>query len=295
MRFLLLRKFGKRLRPSGRPQGYIDTSMTSKWVEKSETGLSCPHRRKQSAAVKTRAPSLYGMGGGPPVRSSGDGCDMLADQNVFEPVGAGLLLGFSFVFSIGPQNLMLIQSGADRDHPVTVATTGYLSEVLIVTVGAIGLSESLRELTGLGLVLRLLGIAFLVWYGLYAIARRHQAAMPGREQIPRRSRQRAIRSMLVVTWLNPLVYVEVVFLLGIVASGFGHERRWWFVTGFLIASGLRFYGWSLAGSLLHPWLAVPRRRAQFSVLSGCLLLCSAGLLSSQIAGQIVGQIGEWPG
>ena len=209
---------------------------------------------------------------------------MLAEHTVFQPVGAGFLLGLGFVFSIGPQNLMLIQSGADRDYPVTVATTGYLSEILIVTVGAIGLGASLRELTQLGFVLRLLGIAFLAWYGLHAIIKRHQAATSGRQQAPRRSRRRAVRSMLVVTWLNPLVYVEVVFLLGVVASGFGHDRRWWFTTGFLIASGLRFYGWSLAGRLLHPWLAEPRRRAQFAVVSGCLLLCSAGLLTSQIAG-----------
>jgi L-lysine exporter family protein LysE/ArgO len=236
---------------------------------------------------------MHGMGGGAPVRSSGDGCAMLAEQTILQPLSAGLLLGFGFVFSIGPQNLMLIQSGADRNHPLSVATTGYLSEVLIVTVGAIGLGASLREMTSLGFVLRVLGIAFLIWYGLHAILRRHQAARAGGEQATLCSRHRAVRSMLVVTWFNPLVYLEVVFLLGVVASGFGHEKRWWFVTGFLIASGMRFYGWSLAGRLLHPWLAVPRRRVQFAVVSGGLLLCSAGLLTSQIAGQIVGQIGEW--
>jgi L-lysine exporter family protein LysE/ArgO len=89
--------------------------------------------------------------------------------------------------------------------------------------------------------------------------------------------------MLCVTWFNPLVYLEIVFLVGVVSSSFGSGARAWFCAGFLVASGIRFYGWSLAGRLMQPWLMKPGRREMFGLISGAALLCSAAVLARQIS------------
>ena len=60
-----------------------------------------------------------------------------------------------------------------------------------------------------------------------------------------------------MTWLNPHVYLDTVFLVGSVAAGHG-EGRWLFAVGAMTASVLWFYGLAYGARLLGGWLATPR-------------------------------------
>jgi L-lysine exporter family protein LysE/ArgO len=68
---------------------------------------------------------------------------MLSDALLVKAMASGFMLGLGFFFSVGPQNLQLIRAGAMESHAATVATTGYISEIIIVVLGAVGLSASL--------------------------------------------------------------------------------------------------------------------------------------------------------
>ncbi len=63
-------------------------------------------------------------------------------------------------------------------------------------------------------------------------------------------RLRAVSVMLVVTWFNPLVWLEAMFLVGVLASGYGSDAQPGFAAGFLAASAVKFYGWSFVGMRL---------------------------------------------
>lgn len=209
---------------------------------------------------------------------------MSVDQSVITAVSAGFLLGLGFIFSIGPQNLRLIESGAIRENAKAVATIGYLSEMAIVVGGLIGLGSFLQQSPHLTVGLRAFGIAFLTWYALHSFARRNRInPLPG--PTVGTSRGRAIASMLAVTWFNPLVYVEIGLLVGVMASSFA-GARWWFGAGFLTASAIRFYGWTYAGGMVGSWLTSTRGARIFGTVSGSLLLCSAVILFSQVAGEL---------
>lgn len=205
------------------------------------------------------------------------------DAFPFHAVTSGFLLGASFIFSIGPQNLALINAGLARDNTLVVASTGYLSEIILVVAGLLGFQSSLAAYPGATMALHLLGIAFLVVYGISAIRRswRRQQAVTDDPAECRHTRGHAVIAMLAVTWLNPLVYIEVVLLVGLVSSAFDTEMRLWFGAGFLLASGMRFYGWSLTGRMLRSWLRGPAPRQQFAMISGCLLLGSAAMLAGR--------------
>jgi L-lysine exporter family protein LysE/ArgO len=69
-------------------------------------------------------------------------------------------------------------------------------------------------------------------------------------------------------------------LVGLLSTSFGRGLSVWFALGFLTASAIKFYGWTMAGRLLAPAFAKPRQRRGFSCASGVLLLTAAVLLAA---------------
>jgi L-lysine exporter family protein LysE/ArgO len=187
----------------------------------------------------------------------------------------GFGMGAGIIFSIGPQNLKLIQAGALRRHPAVVAATGYASEILIVAAGVSGIGAALQVAPPVQLAMQLSGIAFLLWCAFRMFSSSGIAGDWDEGATRTETRLQAALSMLAVTWLNPLVYVEVMLLVGVLSSGYGSDARFWFALGFLAASCLRFFCLPACGRLLAPWLASPAAQNAFSRIAGSLLLLVA--------------------
>jgi L-lysine exporter family protein LysE/ArgO len=66
-----------------------------------------------------------------------------------------------------------------------------------------------------------------------------------------------ILTCLALTWLNPHVYLDTVFLLGTVSSTHG-DARWLFAAGAMAASVIWFFGLAFGARLLSRWLSTPR-------------------------------------
>ena len=85
---------------------------------------------------------------------------------------------------------------------------------------------------------------------------------PGSASAPRPNAGRstlaaAVLTCLALTWLNPHVYLDTVFLLGSVANTHG-DGRWAFAAGAGVASLLWFFGLAYGARLLGGVLASPR-------------------------------------
>ncbi|MBT2519120.1 amino acid transporter [Streptomyces sp. ISL-90] len=87
-----------------------------------------------------------------------------------------------------------------------------------------------------------------------AAARRTVAASPA---VQRTTLQAAVLTCLALTWLNPHVYLDTVFLLGSVANTHG-DGRWAFAAGASIASIVWFFGLAYGARLLGGVLGSPR-------------------------------------
>lgn len=190
-------------------------------------------------------------------------------------IAAGFAFGLGLILSIGPQNLMLIRAGLARNHPMVVASTGYVSEVLLVALGIGGLGALLAANPAVSSLLQALSAVFLAWCGLRILVkvgreRKTHALEAGGVPLTR-----AVGAMLVVTWLNPLAWLEAMFLVGVLSSG--HEAIG-FATGFLLASAIKFYGWSLAGMTLSRHLGNARCLACMDAVAGVVLIAVAALL-----------------
>ena len=189
------------------------------------------------------------------------------------PVLAGLGLGFSLIIAIGAQNLFVLRQGLRREHVFVVAAVCAASDAVLIVLGVSGIGFVLQALPWLIDVVRWAGAAFLVVYGLLAARRAWRptsqtlevietaeettgrAAASGTRTTTRLAP--VVLTVLALTWLNPHVYLDTVFLLGTVANTHGDDR-WLFAAGAVTASVVWFFALAFGARFLSRWLATPR-------------------------------------
>lgn len=193
------------------------------------------------------------------------------------PLLAGLGLGLSLIVAIGAQNLFVLRQGIRREHVLAVVVVCAASDAALIMLGVSGIGLALAALPWLVTAVRWAGAAFLVGYGLLAARRawRPSGALtvdPSAEAAAGAAAEQAsathsvttetrlsatVLTALALTWLNPHVYLDTVFLLGGVANSHG-EDRWVFALGAVAASVLWFSALGFGARYLGRWLATPR-------------------------------------
>ncbi|WP_373692876.1 LysE/ArgO family amino acid transporter [Agromyces silvae] len=200
---------------------------------------------------------------------------------------AGLGLGLSLIIAIGAQNLFVLRQGIRREHVLAVALTCAISDLVLIFVGVSGVGAVLAAVPWLIDAVRWAGAAFLVGYGLLAARRALRPSgaalsvpaaegasseVDGRDARPEASgRSHAevavatrgatltatLATCLALTWLNPHVYLDTVFLLGTIANTHG-DGRWVFAAGAGLGSIAWFLALAYGARLLGGVLASPR-------------------------------------
>jgi len=192
---------------------------------------------------------------------------------VLTPVLAGIGLGFSLIIAIGAQNLFVLRQGLRREHVLVVAAICAASDAVLIAFGVSGAGFVLQAVPWLVDVVRWAGAAFLIVYGLLAARRAWRpseqalavtdASSPGPDSTPTggvATRTRllpVVLTVLALTWLNPHVYLDTVFLLGTVANTHG-DQRWLFAAGAMASSVVWFFGLAFGARYLGRWLSTPR-------------------------------------
>ena len=208
---------------------------------------------------------------------------------------AGLGLGFSLIVAIGAQNLFVLRQGLRREHVLVTAAICAASDAVLIMLGVSGVGLMLQALPWLLTAARLAGAVFLIGYGLLAARRAWRpsgevlvvdstqsgaaaATPPGSLAVAARTRRGPlVLTCLALTWLNPHVYLDTVFLLGSIASTHG-EARWAFAAGAVLASLIWFFGLALGARYLSSWLSTPRAwRALDGLIAVVMIALGLGL------------------
>lgn len=195
------------------------------------------------------------------------------------PLLAGVGLGFSLIVAIGAQNLFVLRQGIRREHVVLVASICAVSDAVLIALGVSGVGLVLQAVPWLIDVVRWAGALFLIGYGLLAARRAWRpsgealgssapapgptaatagatAASAGATAVATRAIP-VVATCLALTWLNPHVYLDTVFLLGTVANTHG-DQRWVFAAGAMAASVIWFFALAFGARYLGRWLGTPR-------------------------------------
>lgn len=177
---------------------------------------------------------------------------------VLLPLAAGFGLGLSLIVAIGAQNAFVLRQGIRAKHVLVVVVICALSDLVLIFLGISGIGLVIERFPIALVVIRWLGAAFLVGYGLLAARR---AFLGGRFEVERDGNGSSLRSVvltvLALTWLNPHVYLDTVLLLGSVANTHGDVLRWLFGAGAGVASIVWFTALGFGARLLAGVFARP--------------------------------------
>lgn len=176
------------------------------------------------------------------------------------PALLGLATGLSLIVAIGSQNAFVLRLGIEGHNRVIVPVVVIcaLSDAVLIAAGVLGLGVVVAAAPVAIVVIRVLGSAFLIVYGLVAARRAiHPGALVVSGVVSSTGMRVAVMSVLALTWLNPHVYLDTVLFLGAIANQQGASERWWWAGGAVAASFVWFSALGFGARLLRPMFAKP--------------------------------------
>ncbi|AXL92469.1 amino acid transporter [Streptomyces sp. CB09001] len=202
-------------------------------------------------------------------------------NNALTAAAAGFGTGLSLIVAIGAQNAFVLRQGVRRDAVLAVVGICALSDAVLIALGVGGVGAVVVAWPGALTAVGWIGGAFLLCYGALAARRvfRPSGALRA-DGDAAGSRRRAVLTCLALTWLNPHVYLDTVFLLGSVAADRG-PLRWTFGLGAAAASLVWFAALGFGARHLGRFLARP---AAWRVLDGLVAATMIVLGVSLVAG-----------
>jgi L-lysine exporter family protein LysE/ArgO len=172
---------------------------------------------------------------------------------------AGLALSGSLIIAIGAQNVHVLRQGIRREHVALVVLTCALIDAALMAVGVFGVAGVARLNSGVLAWVTWLGVAFLISYGITAAWRayRPSALQVSSGKAARPSLAVVFTQTLAVSLLNPHVYLDTVFLVGLVGSQYLLQDRLLFWAGAASMSLLWFVALGFGARWLAPLFAKP--------------------------------------
>jgi len=163
---------------------------------------------------------------------------------------SGFLLGLSLILAIGPQNAFILKAGLVKRFVPLLCFICAASDAILIIAGVFGFGVIFETFPKLTTFIAYLGSAFLFFYGFFAI----KSAVKGGKSLEAdgvlETPLKAVTSCLLLTWLNPHVYLDTVVLLGSVANQ--SQDPLLFCMGAVAASFIFFFCLGFGASLLRP-------------------------------------------
>lgn len=193
--------------------------------------------------------------------------------NALTTAAAGFGTGLSLIVAIGAQNALVLRQGVRREAVLAVVVICALSDAVLIVLGVAGVGAVVVAWPSALTVVSLLGGVFLIGYGVLAARRVFRPAALHAQDAPAGAKRGVVLACLAMTWLNPHVYLDTVFLLGSVAADRG-PLRWTFGLGAILASVCWFTALGFGARLLSGALARP---SSWRVLDGLVAAMMIGL------------------
>jgi L-lysine exporter family protein LysE/ArgO len=196
----------------------------------------------------------------------------------------GLGMGASLIMPIGAQNAHVIRTGVRGRHLLLTVATCILVDIGLIALGMSGFGALVEASPRLLAACRWGGALFLVWYGgrcLLGAWRGQSTPVAGADEtggVRTAGARQAFSVVLMMSLLNPHVYLDTVVLLGAVGSSLAAGQRTAFALGAMLASLLWFSVLGLVARRCAFVLARPAVWRAVETLTGLTMLVLAALL-----------------
>ena len=165
----------------------------------------------------------------------------------------GMMMSLSLIVAIGAQNAFVLRQGLRGEHVLAVCLACAVSDAILITVGVTSFRTVSEWLPWLEPVMRYGGAAFLTWYGVKSLisALRSNEALAADSSLPKTDLFRTLVACIVLTWLNPHVYLDTVVLLGTISTQFTGSQGS-FAVGAVLGSFVFFFALGYGAIKLRP-------------------------------------------
>ena len=171
-------------------------------------------------------------------------------------MASGFALGFSLILAIGAQNAFVLRAGILRRHVLPLVLVCAISDAVLIVAGVAGFSALVQTYPAIVDYLRYFGAAFLVFYGLRAFLAAIRAGSAMQSGAEENDLGKSIAICLMLTWLNPHVYLDTVVLVGSLAAQ--SADPWVFGVGAISASFVFFVALGYGARFFSPLFQNPR-------------------------------------
>ncbi|WP_373778294.1 LysE/ArgO family amino acid transporter [Glaesserella sp.] len=194
----------------------------------------------------------------------------------------GLVVCFGLIVSIGAQNAFLLKQGILKHHVFWVAFLCFFCDVVLMTIGVLGLGSLISQSPLASLLLALVGAVFLFTYGSrsFMSAYRGTSQLLSQQTAPKGSLKKTILITLAITLLNPHVYIDTVVIIGGIGGTLTFEQKMQFLAGALICSFLWFFSVGYGAGFLSPYF---KKRRTWQILDTITGLIMYGIAISLLA------------
>jgi len=181
----------------------------------------------------------------------------------------GLIIGFTLIIAIGPQNLFIINQGLKKNYVFIVCLICSLSDSLLIILG-IAISSYLTEISlYLVQILKFLGAGWLIIYGINKI--KNSFNILNYEPSNKIDNVKSIIfTTLAFTFLNPHVYLDSIILIGTISLNF--DDKFSFGLGVVISSFIFFYSLGYFSSYLSKFINNKKKWSLTDRGFGCLMI-----------------------
>ena len=168
---------------------------------------------------------------------------------------AGFGLGLSLIIAIGAQNAFILRAGLLKRHVFILCSVCAVSDALLITAGVLGLGLLVNNAPFFLVFMKYAGAAFLFAYGFRSLLKSLKGGRFLLAEGEANSLKEAILICLLLTWLNPHVYLDTVILLGIASTQYSENTH--FAAGAIASSFIFFYLLGFGARLLSNFFKHP--------------------------------------
>ena len=189
----------------------------------------------------------------------------------------GLLLGFSLIVAIGAQNLFVFNQGLIGKYVMIVCLFCSLSDALLILIGYSGLYLIIENNVILQNFIILIGFLWLLGYGVLKIREGLYFNQESNLDIQishtnNRNLYKTILAISGITWLNPHVYLDTVFLIGSISNSVQSEKQFSFLLGAISSSFLFFFFLGYMGFKIGPLIKSPNLWKKINISLGIIMI-----------------------
>lgn len=191
----------------------------------------------------------------------------------FLAIISGAIFVIAVIAGIGPQSLNLISHGIKKNHTYAVALTCFIADSVLILLGCIGLS--LDGAHDMILMINLIGALFIIYYTVSKIIALFKSFpkkinLDGGQNLL--TKKEAIFRAMALTFLNPLVFIDTLIVIGGTSYHY-HGLEWLdFVIGAILGDFIWCYGLAYISHRFSHRLNQPRIWLALDIITILIML-----------------------